>query len=71
MTTYLRRVPGAPPNSYMGGQIFANRKMMHNAELTNTIPTEHFGGRKGYHATYAVLTKRLILDNLPCVLSAA
>ena len=47
-----------------GGRIFINRRMINNAEISNTIPEEHFGGRKGFRATHAVLTKRLMLDNL-------
>ena len=48
----------------MGGRVFINRRMMRNAESSHTIPDEHFGGRKGRRATQAVLTKRLLLDNL-------
>ena len=41
----------------LGGRIFVNRRMMQNAETYNQIPCEHYGGRKGYKSTDAVLNK--------------
>lgn len=48
----------------LGGRIFINRKTMKNAETTNQIPCEHYGERKGFKSTDAVLNKRLALDNI-------
>ena len=48
----------------MGGRIFINRHMLSGAEALQMIPHEHYGGRKGYKATDAVLNKRLVLDNI-------
>ena len=48
----------------MGGRLHINRNMLNGAEKLKLIPTEHYGGRKGYKATDAVLNKRLALDNI-------
>ena len=48
----------------MGGHIHVKRNMLNNANKLHTIPAEHYGGRRGYKATDAVLDKRLVLDNL-------
>lgn len=48
----------------MGGRFHINRNMLSGVEKLNLIPNEHYGGRKGYKATDAVLNKRLALDNI-------
>ena len=48
----------------MGGRIHINRNMLRNANGCNAIPDEHYGGRRGYKATDAILDKRLALDNI-------
>ena len=48
----------------MGGRIHVNRRMFRQAEKLGEIPPEHFGGRRGYKAIDAVISKRLVLDNI-------
>ena len=48
----------------MGGMLHINTNMLTGAEKLHLIPKEHYGGRKGYKATDAVLNKRLALDNI-------
>lgn len=54
----------------MGGRIHINRNMMRNTDRHSTIPNEHYGGRRGYKTTDAVLNKRLALDNI-CLLKCS